>query len=1119
MKHKETFLKLFRSFVGSSSYRKTLRTFCLLLFLSISFSAYSQIKVSLKDQPLRAALKKIEQVSNYKFFYNESLPDLNRKVSLDVQDATIDETMQQLLDKTELSYKKEEKNVIVLVRKVVQDASSIKNISGVVVDEKGEPVIGASIAVEGTTLGTITNLNGEYTLSNVPEKAEVTISFIGYKTLKLRAGDKGLSKIILKEDSELLDEVVVVGYGTVKKRDLTGSVASLNSETISAVPATTAAEALQGRASGVVVSTSNWSPGAAPSILIRGKRSINASNDPLFVVDGIPVTGGMGEISPADIESMEVLKDASATAIYGSRGANGVILITTKQGKEGRTHVDYNGYVGIQTIQNKLEMMNGAEYAEYTREAYRNSVGTSKYMSDVPDKEQDMLLPMFKQDPYVLESVMMGYDENGNYDPSKVRSFDWFDYVTRTGIITDHQVNVRGGGAKTNFMASATYNKNEGIMRDQDYERFSIRLNISHKINDYVRIGGQTQYSHSVQNRGSGMEEDMYLYRITPLGRFQNDDGTYPGLVGSDSQMYNPLQNMVDGAVDRPLKNSRFLGSYFADIKFPIKGLSFRSNLGIDSRTEQDYQYFASATTERKGGNSFASNAVTKYTMLTWENYFSYNREFNDKHSFGITLLQSIQQDMQEGLEGKVQKLPSDLLKYYDLAAGLMIDGVGSNYMKWNMASFMGRINYGFLGRYLLTVSARYDGSSRLADGHKWVLFPSAALAWRISDEAFMKNITWMDNLKLRVGYGKTGNSAVDPYQTKGQLALQHYVFNNGGSEYIGYAPSIMANSQLTWETTDQWNVGIDFGFLKNRINGTVELYLQNTKDLLLERQLPVVSGFSSVMSNVGSTRNKGIEITLNTRNIVSKKITWSTDLTFSANKEEIIELYNGKVDDIGSLWFIGHPIDVYYNYKKIGIWQNTESDLAEMAKYNKNGANFKPGSIRLEDVDKNYKITEEDKQILGSARPKFVASMVNNFEFKGFDMSVFLYASVGGLMKNNIEFMEKPGRGNSVKVDYWTLNNPTNAFPRPSVDVEKLDYISSMGYDKADFLRIRNITLGYTLPEKVSKKILMDKVRIYLSANNPAVFTKFTGIDPEGANGRTAPSYSTWMFGINLSM
>ena len=1098
-----------------------------LLFVCLSVApAWAQqdenVTLHVKNATVETVLEDLSKQTGLKFFYDQTLVEHAPHVTIQVTEASLQSVLNQITTQTQLSFNRNNNTITLGQVQSSQDSKQQKSktISGTVFDSNGLSIIGANVLVKGTTNGVITNMDGNFTLQNVPEDAIIQISYIGYQTVELKADNPILANVTLEEDAEALDEVVVVGYGTVKKRDLTGSVASLNSEVISAVPSTTAIEALQGRASGVVVSNTNWSPGSSPSILIRGKRSINASNDPLFVVDGIPVTGGISEISPSDIESMEVLKDASATAIYGSRGANGVILITTKQGKEGKTQVDYNGYIGIQTIQNKLNMMNGAEYAEYTREAYRNSTGSNKYLSNTPNKEQDMLLPMFAQDSYVLESIMMAYDENGNYDPSKVRSFDWFDEVTRTGIITDHQVNIRGGGSKTNFMGSVTYNKIEGVMKDQDYERYSVRFNINHNINDYVKIGGSTQYSHSVQNRGSGMETDMYLYRITPLGRFQNEDGSYPGLVGGDSQMYNPLMNLVDGAVDAPLKNSRFLGSYYLNIDFPfIKGLSFRSNVGIDSRTEQDYEYYASATTKRQLGNSYASNIVTKYSMFTWENYFTYSRDFREKHSLGVTLLQSVQQDLTENLSGQVQKLPSDVLKYYDLASGLMIDGVGSNYIKWNMASFMGRVNYGYLGRYLLTVSARYDGSSRLADGHKWVLFPSAALAWRISDEAFMRNLTWIDNLKLRFGYGKTGNSAVDPYQTRGQLALQHYVFNNGSNEYIGYGPSIMANSLLTWETTDQWNIGIDFGFLKNRINGSVELYLQNTTDLLLERQLPVVSGFSSVMSNVGSTRNKGIEITLNTRNIQNKHFNWTTDFTFSANKEEIVELYNGKHDDVGNLWFIGHPIDVYYDYKKIGIWQNTEADLAEMAKFNENGANFTPGSIRIEDTDGNYRITDEDKQILGSTRPKFVMSMVNNFEFKGFDLSIFLYGSVGGMLKNNIEFMEKPGRANTVKVDYWTPSNPTNAFPRPTVDVESLDYSSTLGYDKADFLRVRNITLGYTLPESASKKIRMNKIRFYLSANNPLIFTNFTGIDPEGANGRTAPSYSTWMFGINLSM
>lgn len=807
--------------------RKSILCLFLLFLLSLgslSVNAQTVSKV-FKEQTLKTVLKEIESQTGLSIIYQKNEINENKKVNATFENTPVVEALSSILDKS-LEVNLRNKMIVISKKEQTSSGDSLKKrtITGKVVDDKGESVIGASIAVQGTTLGTITNLDGEYTLANVPENSEVTVSFIGYKTLIFKTNDKTLSKITLKEDTEMLDEVVVVGYGTVKKRDLTGSISSVNAQKIADVPVTSVVEALQGRSPGVVVSNTSWEPGSEPSIFVRGKRSITASNGPLYVVDGIPITGGVSEISPADIESMEILKDASATAIYGSRGANGVIIITTKQGKEGKTKVDYNGYVGFQTIQNKLDMMNGAEYAEYTREAYRNSTGKNKYLSDVPNKEQDMLLPMFSQDAYVLESVLMGYDENGNYDPSKVRSNDWFDAVTRQGFLTEHQLNIRGGGAKTSFMASATYNKVDGVVKDQSYQRYSVRLNLSHTINKYIKIGGQTQYSFSEKQRGSNMISDNYMYRITPLGSLYEKDGSLTQKIGGDELMYNPLYNLVDGAVDRPLKTSRFLGSYFLDVTFPIKGLTFRSNLGIDARTQQDYEFYSAATTERQFGSSYVKSSMTKYSMFTWENFFTYKRDFGTKHSLGVTLLQSVQQDLRESLNASAEDISADVLKYYDLGAGSIIDGIGSGYRKWTMASFMGRVNYNYLGRYLLTVSARYDGSSRLADGHKWVLFPSAALAWRISDEKFMKNIKWLDNLKLRVGYGKTGNSSVDPYQTRGTLSKVYYVYNNGKDEVLGYAPKKMANKLLTWETTEQYNLGLDFGFLKNRINGSIDL-------------------------------------------------------------------------------------------------------------------------------------------------------------------------------------------------------------------------------------------------------------------------------------------------------
>lgn len=434
----------------------------LLGFMTCLTVSAQKVTLQFRQVKLTKVFDVITQQTGLTVAYSRPTVDPDRIVTIEAKDEELSNVLSKLFTGTNVAFEIGEKKIY-LKEKNTSDSTlqngKVKTISGIIIDEKGESVIGASVMVKGTSIGTITDIDGHYSLPNVPLNSTVNISYIGYKSVELKANDKALARIILKENNEMLDEVVVVGYGTVKKRDLTGSISSVDAKKIADVPVTSVVEALQGRSPGVVVSNTSWEPGSEPSIFVRGKRSITASNGPLYVVDGIPITGGISEISPADIESMEILKDASATAIYGSRGANGVIIITTKQGKEGKTKVDYNGYVGFQTIQNKLDMMNGAEYAEYTREAYRNSTGKNKYLSDVPNKEQDMLLPMFSQDAYVLESVLMGYDENGNYDPSKVRSNDWFDAVTRQGFLTEHQLNIRGGGSKTSFMASATYNK------------------------------------------------------------------------------------------------------------------------------------------------------------------------------------------------------------------------------------------------------------------------------------------------------------------------------------------------------------------------------------------------------------------------------------------------------------------------------------------------------------------------------------------------------------------------------------------------------------------------------------------------------------------------------------
>lgn len=1005
-------------------------------------------------------------------------------------------------------------------------------ISGVVTDANGESLIGVGIKELGTSNGTITDIDGNYKMS-VSKGAKVQFNYIGYKTKEVTVSTQSIINIVMEEGSDdtSLDELVVVGYGVVKKRDLTGSVTSVSSEKLMESPGLSVAEALQGKVPGMLVSKTNWKPGESASILIRGRRSINASNDPLYVVDGIPVTGALNEIPPGEIESIDVLKDASATAIYGSRGANGVIIITTKRGKSGKVQVDYNGYYGWQTIQNKLELMNGAEYADYVRESYR---AAGQYDSKVPNKELDFKIDAFGGnsnnsaglpiDAYTWESIAMAYDANGNYDPSKVRSGAlWWKDVEQTGMVTDHQLSIRGGSDKTQFAFGATYYRNEGIYKQQEYDRYTIRLSVDSEVNNWLKVGGQTQYSHSINKRGTNFQDK---WRVNPLGRLYDDDGNLTECTsGVDTQWWNPLQLLVKGAVVNPKKVNRFFGSYYAEVKLPLEGLKYRLNAGIDYYSVDDYSFVSSLAREKQVNQ--AKNAKENTYAYTLENLIYYNKDIGD-HSFGATLLQSVERNRRESLSANVENLPSDELSYNDIASALKIAGIDSNNRVWSLASFMGRINYNYKSRYYLTASMRYDGSSRLADGHKWVSFPSFVLAWRINEESFLKKYDNISNLKLRIGYGVTANSSVDPYQTKSLLQKKYY--NYGDSYVIGYAPKDLADPLLTWEKTGSWNAAIDFGFFKGRLSGTVEAYVQNTDDLLLYRQLPVVSGYDRILTNVGKTRNKGFELSLASVNVLTNNFSWTTNFTWSTNKEEIVELYNGKEDDIANGWFIGEPVTSYYGYEKIGIWQNTPEDLAEMKKFNDNGHNFVAGTIKLKDQDGDYKITKEkDKKILGHKNPDHIFSMSNMFTYKGFDLNVVMYATVGGMLRNGIRYNHQPDRNNNVKYDYWTESNPTNAFPQPNRTIANIetDYEHTLYLEKSDFLRIKTITIGYTLPKKIVNKASLTNCRVYFTAENPFVFTDFTGVDPEGATTEvgsgfnrtyTSPSISSWILGVNVS-
>lgn len=992
-----------------------------------------------------------------------------------------------------------------------------KVITGKVTDETMQAVPGASVIVKGTTIGIVTDMDGKFSLK-VPESAKILIvSFVGMIPQELSIGDRANFNVTLVQETIGIDEVVAVGYGTVRKKDLTGSVSSVTSAKLAERSSFSAAQAIQGKAAGVVVQQTNAAPGADARVMIRGNRSLKATNDPLYVVDGIPLVVGLSEISQSDIETIDILKDASATAIYGSRGANGVVIITTKKGKAGKAVVDYNGYYGIQNQAKTLDLFNGPEWVEFLREAYRT---TGKYPVTNPTYAMDVvMLPVGQENDLtgIGFKIQSAYDPDGSWHPERLQSTDWYGEVMRQGQVQNHEISIRGGTEKLKVLASATYYNEKGLLKTQDYSRYSARINFDWDISEHVTIGGQTQFSHFDRNNGPNVFGGVTS--LSPLANIRNADGVLFNRPGNDPQLWNPVLNITEATV--LLRKDRFLGSYYVEAKLPFD-IKFRSNFGLDFGPYLDQRFYGSRSSDRQGGLARAENGGDTRTMYTWENLLYWNKKINN-HSFGATFLESIQQEKYESSRISVLNLPYESQMWYNVGSSPTISAVSSNYTKWQLASYMGRINYSYKDKYLLTASARYDGASRLAPGKKWVMFPSAALAWRINEEGFMKDNSIFSNLKLRAGYGITGNSAIDPYKTAGNLGYARYNF--GSTNMMAFYQNEMPNPDLKWEKTKQYNAGLDFGILKGRVSGVIDVYLQNTSDLLMDRQLPQTSGFNSVVYNIGKTRNKGIEVTINSQNILKPNFTWSTDFIFARNKEEIVELYGGKNDDTGNGWFIGQPLQVYYDYKSLGIWQLGEE--AEMAKY---GNQFKPGMIKVADtVGDDFKITAADRQIIGSTRPKFTASMTNYITYKNFDLNFFLNASYGNMLQFD-RGLSFNGRYNSLKVNYWRVteydasgtaiaSNKSNEAPRPNNGVENPAYRSAMNYFDASFLRLSNATLGYNLPKSILAKVKVTKFRLYTTVQNAFVITKFPGTDPESGQDFNNPMPRTFMFGVNMSL
>ena len=967
--------------------------------------------------------------------------------------------------------------------------SQSRQISGKVIDAKGEALIGASIAVKGTTTGTVTDADGAFALA-VSNESVLVISYTGYNTKEETVGTRTVVDITLDENVSELAETVVVGYGTQRKSQLTGAISSISSKQITELPITNARQALQGRAAGVDVVQAGSRPGSGPTVRIRGRRSIQASNDPLYGVDGIPLAGGIDDINPQDIQSMEVLKDASATAIYGSRGANGVVIVTTRRGKSGKSVVSFDTYYGISDALGRIDVMNGSEFAEYKRES-RRAIGTYPAGPATADADAKLFT-----DPVELDGI------------AKNRSTDYQDYLLRQGTIQSHQLGVSGGDKKTLFNISANYFNDKGIIYNQDFTRYTFRLNLDHQISQNVKIGTSTLLVYSERN-GEGFNPYGGALQENPLGKPYDDDGNLIFLPTQDGLRTNPIAEVIPGAQIDLTKRIRMFTSLYGEWEI-LEGLKYRINFGPDFTDSRRGRFIGSQTNARRGGQAVANTSYSYSFNYTLENILSYSKSFG-KNNLNITALQSLQKDDFETANISVDGIPVETQSFYALGQASTINNPGTGITQWALNSYMGRINYDFQGKYLLTLTGRYDGSSRFGANTKYGFFPSAAIGWNISEEGFLKGSKWLEQLKLRASYGSIGNTAINPYQTQTSLSRTTYLFGTTGA--YGYRPSVLGNPDLKWESTATANIGLDFSLWAGRVYGSVEVYQATTSDLLLNDQLPLTSGFSSVLRNVGSTRNKGLEVTLSTVNVDKGDFRWSTDLQFTHNKEAILELFNGKVDDIGNARFIGQPLTAYYDFRKIGIWQTNELDLA--TKYQR-----KPGEIKVEDVNGDGKNDAADRTILGSQVPDWSAGITNRFEYKGFDLSFFFFARVGSMFQSGFHstYNSLAGRYNNLDIDYWTPNNPTNEFPRPNQNQEAPVYQSTLTYYSGTFLKLRNINFGYNVP---TKKIA--GLRIFTSIQQPFIWSeyrsKYKGIDNETegtVNQDQTPSVRQITFGIN---
>ena len=1080
-----------------------------------SYSQATKLNLKTEDTTVKEILNQIESQSDFVFLYNLNELDENRKVDINLENATIDEALHEILRDQHLKYSVYDRQIIIRAdesqphRTVSGQAQEVK---GKVTTASGDPIPGATIVVKGTTNGVISDAGGSFAIGNIRVGDVLVVSFVGMISQEVVYQGGNQLDVRLEEETIGIEEVVAIGYGTVKKRDLTGSVASVKSDDITRIPTFNAMEALQGQVTGVDVTRESGKAGSDVEIRIRGNRSINGSNSPLIIIDGMQ-GGSYTDIAPEDIESIEVLKDASSTAIYGSQGANGVIIITTKKGKVGETKVSYSGYYGVNGWAQYPDMLTGEDFLNVRREAYRANGSWSSPADDVA----------------IFSSTEWEAIQNGDYT-------NWVDEVMHNGIQQSHQITATMGNEKATSYLSAGYYNEKGSFADDEMKRYSIRMNADYKMYEFLKLGATAQVTHY----NTDVRASNVLWRAatnSPLGKAYDDDGNVILFPLGTSFRVSPLADEADDnvAAYNELNTNVIANGYL--VFTPIEGLSFRSNLGTNLKFTRDGEYAAANSIDRAGQYSTSISSITASNTryYSWDNILNYTKDLGE-HTFGATALTSWTKSTYDEVYayGEGQLVPEQL--FYSLGANNRDSyNIASGFTGSQTLSFAGRINYSYGDRYLLTISSRWDGASRLSE--QWAMFPSVAGAWRISEEAFMNDTkNWLSNAKLRVSWGKTGNSGISEYGTQsGVSAHTDAGFQEQGYTYYTFN-TVIGNKDLGWEISKSVDLGIDLGLWDNRLSIVFDYYNTKTDDILMLRSLPTSMGSGNntpfqTYQNIGSSRNKGIELAINSVNYDTKDFKWNTNFTFSKNNEEITSLidgqniYDGQRKEHNSL-ILGAPIKSYYTFDRLGIWETSEA--AEAATYFKDAAKtqpFQPGDIKLRDINGDHVIDGvNDVTYIGSKTPDWVAGINNSFYFKGIDFSFYLTARWGQLLESDFTGAFDP-KGDTNFPDYfkyWTPETTGADFPRPN-NGEFFNYVGYQSYWFADgsYVKLKNVTLGYTFPDRWMKSASISNLRLYVTGANLLTFNKNSLIkhyDPERGGAATDPLTRQFVFGVNVN-